>query len=370
MSKMMSGRFGRRAGLLAAVSLSVVAFASSAHAQAPTDDTEVQAVVVTGTQIRGIAPVGSVPVSVSAAEIKASGRLDTTAILKTVPQISSLGVSDTTTGTSANGGSTNTSAGTGINIRGLGTQATLTLVNGRRGSPGGAFSIYFEPSVIPTIALGGIEVLTDGASATYGSDAIAGVVNLILRRNLNGGEVSAALSSASGYQTYNLSAVYGRTWGSGQFMLAAEHAHKSNLLSSERSDLYIADGPGQFAGNGVLPRGYTNFSLYPNIRVGAGATAVYYAAAPNATSAAQLTANTQNTLGIWYDSTTVPQQTRNSVVGQVEQQVAPWAKVYGQGFYSYRNFAQYGANAGSTSFNATLTIPSTNPFFIPVPGVT
>ncbi|MEO6340022.1 MAG: TonB-dependent receptor, partial [Caulobacteraceae bacterium] len=187
---------------------------------------------------------------------------------------------------------------------------------------------------------------------------------------LNGGEVSAALSSASGYQTYNLSAVYGRTWGSGQFMLAAEHAHKSNLLSSERPDLYIADGPGQFAGNGALPRGIVNFGYYPNIRVGAGATAVYYAAAPNATSPAQLTANTQNTLGVWYDSTTVPQQTRNSVVGQVEQQVAPWAKVYGQGFYSYRNFAQYGANAGSTSFNATLNIPSTNPFFIPVPGVT
>jgi iron complex outermembrane receptor protein len=252
-----------------------------------------------------------------------------------------------------------------VNIRGLGTQATLTLVNGRRAAPGGAFSLYFEPSVIPTIALGGIEVLTDGASATYGSDAIAGVVNLILKRNLNGGEVEATFGGAEGgYHTERLSAVYGRTWSSGQFTIAGERAFRSKLTADKRPDLYIADGPGVFLGNGALPRGYTNFGLYPNIRVGAGATTVYYAAQPNATGAANLIPNAQNTLGLWYDSTIVPEQLRYSTTGQFEQRLAPWVKAYGQGFYSYRSFYQYGSTQGSTSVNLTQTIPNTNPFFI------
>jgi iron complex outermembrane receptor protein len=370
-----SARYGRgsglRAGLLAAASLGVlVGAATSARAQ--DDSSAVEEVVVTGTQIRGIAPVGAAPISLTPADIRATGQVDTLSVLKTVPQISTLGVNDTTTGTTANGGSTNTSAGSGVNIRGFGTQATLTLLNGRRGAPGGAFSLFFEPSVIPAIALGGIEVLSDGASATYGSDAVAGVVNLILKRNLNGGQVDATFGGAKGgYHTERFAAVYGRTWSTGQFMIAGERSFRSKLTADKRPDLYIADGPGVFAGNGALPRGYTNFGLYPNIRVGSGAATAYYAAQPNATSAAGLIPNAQNTLGLWYDSTIVPEQTRYSTTGQFDQKLTSWAKVYGQGFYSYREFYQYGATQGSTSANLTLNVPSTNPFFIAgVPGVT
>lgn len=364
-------RWDLRAGLMAAASFGVLMTCATA-ASAQDDAAAVEEVVVTGTQIRGIAPVGSAPISVSQTELRAAGRIDTAQVLRAVPQISGLGTSDTTTGTTANGGSVNTAAGTGVNIRGLGTQATLTLVNGRRAAPGGAFSLYFEPSTIPVIALGGIEVLTDGASATYGSDAIAGVVNLILKRNLNGGEVEATFGGAKGgYHTERFSAVYGRTWSSGQFTIAGERSFRSKLTADKRPELYIADGPGVFMGNGALPRGYTNFALYPNIRVGAGAATVYYAAQPGATSAAQLIPNAQNTLGLWYNSTIVPEQLRYSTTGQVEQRVAPWAKLYGQGFFSYRSFYQYGAGQGSTSVNLTQTIPSSNPFFIGgIPGVT
>ncbi|MEO6379344.1 MAG: TonB-dependent receptor plug domain-containing protein, partial [Caulobacteraceae bacterium] len=118
--------------------------AAGTGARAQGEAAEVETVVVTGTQIRGIAPVGSAPVTISPSQIRATGQLDTTAVLRTVPQISGLGISDNTTGTAANFGSTNTAAGSGINIRGLGTSATLTLVNGRRGAPGGAFGLYFE----------------------------------------------------------------------------------------------------------------------------------------------------------------------------------------------------------------------------------
>ena len=176
MSRAHRGRVKLFAGLSAAALVM-----GAGAARAATDE-----LVVTGTLIRGIAPVGAPVISLNTQAIAKTGLLDTASVLKTVPQISYLGISESTTGTTANGNGTNTTAGTGVNIRGMGQQATLTLINGHRGAPGGQFGNYFEPSNVPTIALSGIEILTDGASAIYGSDAMAGVVNLILRKNFNG----------------------------------------------------------------------------------------------------------------------------------------------------------------------------------------
>ena len=76
-----------------------------------------------------------------------------------------------------------TEHGAGLNLRGLGQRATLVLVNGRRLAPSGAGS-FVDVSLIPLSAVERVEILTDGASAIYGSDAVGGVVNFILRRRL------------------------------------------------------------------------------------------------------------------------------------------------------------------------------------------
>src|SRR6185312_13459590 len=92
-------------------------------------------------------------------------------------------------GGSAQNGQANATRGAGINLRGISTNATLLLYNGERFPPQGTQGQFTDPSVLPSIALSRIEVVADGASAVYGSDAIAGVVNFILRKNFDGFEV-------------------------------------------------------------------------------------------------------------------------------------------------------------------------------------
>src|SRR5690606_404365 len=83
------------------------------------------------------------------------------------------------------GNNTNLTGGSAFNLRGLGPDATLTLLNGRRLSYGG-FQQAVDASLVPVAALKQIEIITDGASALYGSDAVAGVANIILKRDFDG----------------------------------------------------------------------------------------------------------------------------------------------------------------------------------------
>src|SRR5678815_4650112 len=154
-------------------------------APAPADEA-VEEVVVTGSRIRGVAAVGSNVISLGRDEVIATGAPTTADLLKKVPQILGLGASETAT--AAQNGAANVTRGVGINLRGIGSNATLLLWNGRRFPVAGTQGQFTDPAVIPTTALERVEVVPDGASAIYGSDAVAGVVNLILRKNFSGAE--------------------------------------------------------------------------------------------------------------------------------------------------------------------------------------
>src|SRR5690606_10681175 len=112
-----------------------------------------------------------------------------------------LGISEASRGQS--GGSGNIVWGNSVNLRGIGPYATLVLVDGHRVNSN-ARSI--DPSVLPSLALERVEVVADGASAVYGSDAIAGVVNLIMRREVDGAEVIARRGFGSDYDEHKLGA--------------------------------------------------------------------------------------------------------------------------------------------------------------------
>jgi iron complex outermembrane receptor protein len=178
---------------------SVLAFTAQAQTSvAPNTPPAVAEIVVTGTQIRGVAPIGSPPIVVGRTEIVDSGLNNTSDIIHDIPQISMLGSSQNYGGT-ANLAGLNVSRNNAINIRGLGPQATLSLIDGRRTPLQGPTAGLFDPDNIPTIALSAIEVVADGASATYGSDAVAGVANFILRRNFDGLEIDAHYGTAADY---------------------------------------------------------------------------------------------------------------------------------------------------------------------------
>src|SRR5688572_15896028 len=99
----------------------------------------------------------------------------------------------------------------------------------------------YDPSIIPAIALQRLDILADGASATYGSDAIAGVVNVILRRNYDGAITQGFVSAAKGGNLKLQAAqLYGRTWDSGGITLSFEYFNESPLKGPER-DFYTYD---------------------------------------------------------------------------------------------------------------------------------
>ncbi|RYG30609.1 MAG: TonB-dependent receptor, partial [Burkholderiales bacterium] len=134
-------------------------------------------VIITGTNIRGARPASSRVDTYTAKDIQKSGAVTTEQFAAKIPQ--NLGTfSQYAPGASTAGA--NADAVSSVDLRGLGVGTTLTLVNGRRVSlsNGGRSA---DISLIPAAALERVEVLTDGASAIYGSDAIGGVINFILR---------------------------------------------------------------------------------------------------------------------------------------------------------------------------------------------
>ncbi len=124
--------------------------------------------------------------------------------------------------------------GLSINLRGLGSDATLTLLDGRRMSYAGATQ-GIDLSAIPFGAVERIDVVP-GASALFGSDAVAGVVNVILRRDFNGLETSARLggSTDGGNFQQQYGATAGRRWRSGSAMLSYEYARTTSVQANER----------------------------------------------------------------------------------------------------------------------------------------
>jgi outer membrane receptor protein involved in Fe transport len=132
-----------------------------------------------------------------------------------------------------------------VSLRGLGADATLVLVNGRRVALSAfAESIttnFVDINTIPIAAIERLEVLKDGASAVYGADAVAGVVNVILRKDFDGFEVSGGAGAADGYDEYNASAIWGTSGEDSNITMIIDYFKNSTLKNSERGSLGTAD---------------------------------------------------------------------------------------------------------------------------------
>ena len=169
-----------------AVSAALATTLTSGLAFGQDEDDTVEEVIVTGTRIATTDGFGATsPVTVVDAEnIKNLGFVNIEQVLNSLPSIE----------TSQNANISNGSSGTAsIDLRGLGTNRTLVLINGRRMQAGGAQTQAPDVGQIPTIALERVDVLTGGASATYGADAVAGVVNFVTRK-MDGIEIRAGWS--------------------------------------------------------------------------------------------------------------------------------------------------------------------------------
>jgi outer membrane receptor protein involved in Fe transport len=192
-----------------------------------------ETIIVTGTNIRGSQPTSPLIV-IGRTEIDQSGATSVEQLMRDVPQNSQAGVSQENFRVPG-AGADPTEQGAGLNLRGLGQRATLVLVNGRRVAPSGAGS-FVDVSLIPISAVERVEILPDGASAIYGSDAVGGVINFIMRRNFNGLEttVRAGTATQGDGDEFLASAIGGRSWSTGNAMLAYEYRLQDEVLARDR----------------------------------------------------------------------------------------------------------------------------------------
>lgn len=196
---------------------------------------KIEEVVVTGTRIRG----GTTPspvFSIGRTQVREEGHNDLGEVIRAMPQNFSGGQNPGVSLGSDGITNQNVNSGSALNLRGLGPDATLTLLNGRRLSYSG-FVNAVDVSVIPVAALERIEVIADGASAIYGSDAVAGVANIITRREFDGIGASYRLGTATdgggAERQYGLSA--GTTWNSGNVIGAYDYTRTDAIFGRQRS---------------------------------------------------------------------------------------------------------------------------------------
>jgi iron complex outermembrane receptor protein len=341
-----SGRHARQALLGSACLLAFVA-AGAANAQEAAE-TDLSEVVVTGSSIRGVAPVGSALIGVTRDTIQATAPANTKELLASVPQLGNFGAN-------AEQSTPNRYRTPGFqpNIHNLGMYATLTLVNGHRIAPVGTEAVLPDPSIIPVIAVQRVEVIADGASSVYGSDAVAGVVNFIYRKNVEGIEASATYgANNTRYEKRDFALLGGHSWGSGNIMAAYEYSENKSPLTKDIP--FLALGGDQRSRGGRDLRGST--CLNPNVTVN-GTTYAYNGGAftPG-----------RNVCGLLDEkSTVIPDAKRHAFLVTARQEVNDRLTLWSEVNYSTYETFRWG---GRPPLN--LTVPSTNPYFQLPPGVT
>lgn len=195
---------------------------------------ELEEVLVTGSHIRGAQNLSSPMITFNRKDIEASGHSTVQQFIQSLPQNLS-DVSDMTAQQINSASSVATYNGSGINLRGLGSESTLVLLNGRRLSAAGKGN-YVDVSLIPLSAIDRIEVLTDGASAIYGSDAVGGVVNFVMREDFEGAETRARYGAVTegSHDELQVGQMFGHAWDSGQALVSYEYFRRTPLKGTDR----------------------------------------------------------------------------------------------------------------------------------------
>lgn len=376
---------GQRRALLFCGAAIATTWASSAVAQTEAASVPApaaaQEIVVTGSRITRRDYVSDTPiVTVGAAAVAASGSTTLENSLNQLPQVTaSAGASANFT---ARGGQAN------VDLRGIGQQRTLVLIDGRRvqpSNPDGSVDL----NIIPTALIDNVEVITGGASSVYGSDAIAGVVNLKLKKHFTGAEVDAQYGSTDvgDGQTQSVTLTLGSDFaeGRGNGYIALDYANRDSVAFIDRSYL-----TGQALAATLRSSNLTaNASNLPSQAAINSIFAKYGVAAGTVKNTAVLSFNTDGTLftqtgainykgstatpfkiynGSVYESSSdaflaqTPLQ-RYSLIAHTDYALTNKINVYLDGLYTnYRVTTQGLPAVTGTAPSRLLSIPVTNPF--------
>jgi outer membrane receptor protein involved in Fe transport len=320
---------------------------------------EAAEVVITGTIIRGTGPAGASVATINRKEMDRSTRATVADIVALIPQNSGGTGTDAAVFGLTDRTSQNSSLASSPNLRGLGSDATLTLINGRRQAGSGGRANFADLSSVPLAAVERIEILKDGASAIYGSDAVGGVVNVILKNDFRGANTRLRSGIGEGGSPANnqASQVVGTTWKTGGILAAYEYDYRGSLASADRAATRSAD---------LRPLGGNDWRLYYS----APATILSYDpvarayvpgfAVPTYTDRPTSQdfmpgSNLENQFAL---SDTLPSQERHSTFLRVRQHAFQGVELFGEARWSRRQFA-YASSPSSSLFVVTAA----NPYF-------
>jgi len=197
---------------------------------------ELQEVIVTGTHIHGVSTTSQI-IDLSRSALVESGLPTIGQILQSLPESFSGGLNPTVASSGGiNQGRSDVSESSTANLWGIGADSTLTLIDGHRLAYDGVDGAV-DLGLVPLIAVDRIQVSTDGSSAIYGSDAVAGVVNVILRNNYQGAETTASTNVATqgGGFEQQYGQLVGATFERGSIMAAYQYYRQDSLSTDQRA---------------------------------------------------------------------------------------------------------------------------------------
>jgi iron complex outermembrane receptor protein len=373
-------------------------------AQATTADTTTTApsrrageeeIVVTGSRVRRKDLTTPAPVTViSREQLTASGVSTIGEFLQQQPEQGSA------LNTQVNNGG---DGQTQVNLRDLGAQRTLVLVDGKRMVNGGLGSFAgVDLNSIPTAAVDRVEILKDGASAVYGSDAIAGVVNIITRKRMDGVEINGytGVSQRGDANVYDYNLLAGAQGQRGSFMIGAGYFRQESFFAGSRDwaanakSYDFPSGTAGFSGSGTTPNvringldpstcntsaagntpqqqafcqslvdafgaGKHNIIFDPNKTAPGAASKQYASGAAAGWRLRDANIDFYNYQAVNY---LVTPSERISLFGNGEYRVSDFARAYVQASYVQRNSSFLVAPEPFVTLNASLTVDAKNPF--------
>ena len=304
-----------------------------------------ETVTVTGSLIRGVEDIRSPIIDVSQKDLSYAPFPTVQDALYQLPIVSldapreDLGINN------------NLNWGSAINLRGLGVGATLVLVNGRRQPLSGLNSDFVDVSNIPIAAVERIEILPQGASATYGSDAVAGVVNIILRDHFDGAQTSVHYGGTpGGRDNTTVSQLLGTHWDSGNVMFVYQYSDATALPISAR---------GYAAGANKAPYGggnYQSFYTNPGNIIDPNTLLPIYGGATGTTSTSPQLSSTINYANNLAQYDLFPQATQHSVYATSREEIGP-VELFAEGRFTQRSTYEAAAYASTT-----VSLGPNNPF--------
>lgn len=314
------------------ISALLIAGAMPVHAEEAADDASANGdeIVVTGTLVRGIAPPGTNVIGITSESVRETGAASTAQLLQTIPQLGSFNTLQSPTG-----GFTTVTTNR-PNLRNLpgdrtsGSSPTLVLVDGHRVVGAGISVTSPDPDIVPPALIERIEIVPDGGSAIYGSDAVAGVINFITKKKFDGVDVGARYGFADNYHTFDANATVGHSWETGSIFASYNYQQNDAIYGRDRdwsfSPLSLVDG-----------LAVTSLRCSPgnvtigNIFTGAAPRTFKLPFVPGTSVAGQV-----NQCDETDDTTIYPSQRRHSAMAGLNQELTDSISIETRAFYTNR----------------------------------